>query len=131
MALENEEDEWDEKIKSSLRYSIRLLIKHPNIDPARITNILRMKPSSFGKAGTPRVTSAGKILPGVHKESGWSSGYCVERNRLFFLDVVKLIDKLKPHKDFCTRSSMVAALSISLFSCPATSILATPFDGAT
>jgi hypothetical protein len=100
MTLKDEEDEWDRKIRNSLRYSVRLLIKHPNIDPIQITDALRLKPNSSGVGDSPRMTSAGKALPGVNKESNWSHWFRVEKNRLFFSDVVKLIDKLEPHRDF-------------------------------
>ena len=100
MALNEEEDEWDEKIKQALRYSARILIKHPDIDPARITEALRLKPNMSHLAGSPRMTPKGGPLPGVYKESAWSHWYRVERNRLFFSEVGKLLDWLEPHKDF-------------------------------
>src|SRR6202035_3144157 len=77
-----------------------ILIKHPKIDPAGITELLRLKPNSAGMVGSRRMTPDGKPLPGLHKESGWSHWFRVERNRRFFQDVVKVIDKLEPHRDF-------------------------------
>lgn len=100
MAVNEEEDEWDEKIRQALRYSVRILIKHPNIDPARITETLHLKPNISGVAGSQRATPAGKSLPSLYKESGWSHWFKVERNRRFFEDVVKLIDRLEPHQEF-------------------------------
>ena len=50
---------------------------------------------------------------------------------VFFSDVVKLIDRLEPHKDFLHGTVEPVAPSISSFTCPVTSILATPFGGAT
>ena len=83
MALGDEEDEWDRKIKDPLRYSIWLLFKHPNIDPQRITENLGLKPNSSGMVGSPRITPIGKPLPGLHKESVWSCWFRTERNRCF------------------------------------------------
>ncbi len=100
MALDDEDDKWDEEIKRALRYSIRLMIKHPNIDPARITEELLLKPNLSHLAGSPRMTPKATPLPGVYRESAWSHWFRVERNRLFFADVVKLIDRLEPHKNF-------------------------------
>ena len=100
MTLEDGEDEWDEKIKDSLRYEVRLMIKHPNIDPAEITKTLGLKPNVSGIVGSRRMTPAGKPLPSVYRESGWSHWFRVERNRRFFQDVVKVIDKIEPHRDF-------------------------------
>src|SRR5689334_9034890 len=96
----DDQDEWEEEIKRSLRYHVGLLIKHPNIDPARLTERLRLQPDSFQIAGAPRMTPKGNPLPGMHRESGWSHWFGVERNRFFFEDVAKLIDILEPHKDF-------------------------------
>jgi hypothetical protein len=76
------------------------MIKHPNIDPARITEKLQIKPNISGVAGSRRITPAGKSLLSTYKESEWSHWFRVERNRLFFLDVVKIIDRLELHKDF-------------------------------
>jgi hypothetical protein len=100
MALGDEEDEWAEQIKHSLRYSVRLMIKHPNIDPTRITEALGLKPNTSGIVGSWRKTPTGKSLPVTYKESGWSHWFRVERNRFFFQDVVKVIDKLEPQRDF-------------------------------
>lgn len=100
MALGDDEDEWEEKIRNSLRYSIRLLIKHPNIDPADITGTLRMTPRYAGIAGSRRTTSAGRALLSVRDVSEWTHTFDVKRNRLFFQDVVKMIDRLEPHRDF-------------------------------
>jgi hypothetical protein len=100
MALDDEDDKWEEEIKRSLRYEIRLLIKHPEMDPARITEELRLKPNLSHRVGKPRMTPKGGPLPGLYRESAWSHWFRVERNRLFFADVVKLIDRLEPHKNF-------------------------------
>jgi hypothetical protein len=99
MVVDNE-DEWDERIRQSLRYGVRILIKHPNINPTKITETLGLLPNLFHVAGTPRMTPKGKLLDGVHKLSTWSCWYDVTRNRLFFRDVVKLIDKFEAHRDF-------------------------------
>jgi hypothetical protein len=41
----------------------------------------------------------GVILPGLHRTSSWSHSYRVERHRHFFSEIVKIIDRLEPHKD--------------------------------
>jgi hypothetical protein len=46
------------------------------------------------------MTPTGLSLPGVYKESAWSHWFRVERNRPFFTDIVKLIDRIEPHKQF-------------------------------
>jgi hypothetical protein len=84
------------------RYQVRLLIKHPEIDPARITNTLGLTPNISVIAGSSRETPAGTVLPGVHKVSLWSHSFNVNGNRLFFSTIVEMIDKLEPQKTLLT-----------------------------
>jgi hypothetical protein len=81
-----------------LKYQVRLLIKHPDIDPARITSSLGLDPNISAIAGSARETPAGTILSGVHKVSLWSHSFGVKGNRRFFSDVEKMIKKLESHK---------------------------------
>jgi hypothetical protein len=69
---------------NGFRYVVRLLIKHPHIDPARITAGLELPPNHFHVAGGIRTTPTGQVLPGLHKESSWSHSFRVEGNRGFF-----------------------------------------------
>jgi hypothetical protein len=90
--------ESDFEKNESFRFGIRLLIKHPNIDPDRITKTLQLTPDLSAKMGGVRKNPAGVVLPGLHKHSVWSHSFRVERNRFFFSEAVKLIDRLEPHK---------------------------------
>jgi hypothetical protein len=45
-----------------------------NIDPAKITEMLRLQPNIFHVAGTSRSTPTGDPLPGVYRES--ASSHC-------------------------------------------------------
>ena len=54
------------------RFSIAVIIKHPNIDPAEITKALSLTPSVALKAGDTRLTPRGTVLAGVHKGTTWS-----------------------------------------------------------
>jgi hypothetical protein len=83
---------------SELRYSVRLLIHHPHIDPDRITETLGLTPHLSAIAGSVRKAPNGVILPGRHRTSVWSHSFSVERHRHFFSEVVKMIDRLEPHK---------------------------------
>jgi len=85
---------------SELRYEVRLLIRHPNIDPDRITETLGSTPHLSAMAGGVRKAPNGVILAGHHKFSVWSYCFDVEGNRLFFSDIGKMIDRLEPHKAF-------------------------------
>ena len=93
-------DQWDHETDEALRYVIRLMIKHPNIDPARITETLGLVPTVSGIVGSRQMTPAGKALLSVHPVSAWSHWFQVDKRRLFFTDVVKIVDRLEPHKDF-------------------------------
>jgi hypothetical protein len=94
MVTELPTDEED----NGLRYSIRLLIKHPSIDPDRITETLGLAPHLSAIAGSERTTPTGTVLPGPHKVSVWSHSFDVKGKRRFFSDVDAMIDRLEPHK---------------------------------
>jgi hypothetical protein len=87
---------------NELRYEVRLLIRHPNIDPDRITETLGLTPHLSAKAGSVRKAPNGVVLPGLHKFSVWSHSFRVEEHRHFFTDVEKMIDRLEPHKALLT-----------------------------
>jgi hypothetical protein len=87
---------------SSLRYQIRLVIHHPDIDPDRITKTLGLASHAVAIKGGVRKTPKGTPLPGLHRTSAWSHWFGVDRHRHFFSEVVKMIDRLEPHKALLT-----------------------------
>ena len=93
-------EEWDFEKNESLRFKIRLLIRHPTIDPDLITSTLQLRPHLSAMVGSVRKTPKGAVLSGLHKDSIWSHSFRVEKNRWFFSDAAKLINKLEPHKAF-------------------------------
>jgi hypothetical protein len=92
--------QMDDNELDGMRYEVRLLIRHPTIDPDRITNTLRLKPHLSAMVGSARTNSSGDVLPGLHKDSVWSVDFGVGKNRRFLSDIAKLIEKLEPHKVF-------------------------------
>lgn len=82
------------------KYRLRLLIKHPNIDPREITTSLELMPNAFAKAGTVRATPTGTVLPGEHEVSMWSHWVEVSGKRQFFSGFSELMNKLETHKAF-------------------------------
>jgi hypothetical protein len=52
-------------------YSISLRLKHPTLDPKRITGALHRKPTRAWMAGDARQTPTGEPLPGTYAESYW------------------------------------------------------------
>jgi hypothetical protein len=90
----------DDRPEGELKYRIRLLIKHPIMDPAAITSKLGFKPGLVWTAGTRRKTPAGTPLPGVHKTSAWGYWFDVEGGRFFSQDVLKLLLQLEERAEF-------------------------------
>jgi len=62
------------------RPSARLLITHPDIDPAAITERLGIQPAHCSKKGEPRKTPRGTPLPGVYPDTRWSISFPNEEN---------------------------------------------------
>ncbi len=56
---------------SEYEFTISLRMRHPSIDPARITRTLAMEPQHTWQAGAPRRGPAGEALEGVYRESYW------------------------------------------------------------
>ena len=79
-----------------LKFAIVLMIKHPDMDPARISMELGLQPWHSWKACEPRVTPFGKRLPGVNPTSYWVSREEVTGKRLFFENVLELVGRLEP-----------------------------------
>ncbi|HEY3784114.1 MAG TPA: DUF4279 domain-containing protein [Steroidobacteraceae bacterium] len=57
---------------SDYEFTIALCIRHPTIDPSRITDSLGIEPQHTWKAGEPRCDAAGAELEGVYRESYWT-----------------------------------------------------------
>jgi Domain of unknown function (DUF4279) len=56
---------------SEYEFTMSLRLRHPAIDPSRITQTLGIEPQHTWKAGDPRRDPAGGALGGVHRESYW------------------------------------------------------------
>ena len=52
-------------------FEISLRIRHPSIDPDRISRELRLQPEHCFKAGEPRESNSGSPLTCAHAESYW------------------------------------------------------------
>jgi hypothetical protein len=90
----------DDADNAELIYGIRLLIKHPRIDPALITAGLGLTPDMSHTVGKGRKTPVGTPLPGVYKETAWGYAYEVEGERLFSGDVAEFISRLEEKAAF-------------------------------
>ncbi|HKT74246.1 MAG TPA: hypothetical protein VJQ47_15250 [Steroidobacteraceae bacterium] len=58
---------------ASLTYAASLRIRHPCLDPAKLTDTLRITPAHCWKAGEPRRSQSGSPLGGQHRDSYWSA----------------------------------------------------------
>jgi hypothetical protein len=56
---------------SEYEFTISLRIRHPSMDPQRITQTLSIEPQHTWKAGERRRAPAGGELKGVYRESYW------------------------------------------------------------
>jgi Domain of unknown function (DUF4279) len=56
---------------SEYEFTVSLRLRHPAIDPSRITQTLGIEPQHTWKAGDPRRDPAGGALEGVYRESYW------------------------------------------------------------
>jgi hypothetical protein len=83
-----------------LRYDVRLLIKHPRIDPQLISERLGLAPKVTHLAGAKRATPTGTPLSGTYRQSMWGWSARTEGKRAFFDDVVALVQQLRAHQAF-------------------------------
>jgi hypothetical protein len=58
---------------SALNYAVSLRVRHPDLDPALLTQTLRLEPLHSWRAGEPRRSAGGAALGGGHRESYWSA----------------------------------------------------------
>jgi hypothetical protein len=56
---------------SEYEFTLSLRLRHPAIDPSRITQTLGIEPQHTWKAGDPRRDPAGGALEGAYRESYW------------------------------------------------------------
>lgn len=54
------------------RYRISLSLSHPDADLRELGEVLDIRPTRAVKAGDPRITPKGTLLPGVYRESSWN-----------------------------------------------------------
>lgn len=100
------------------RFSIVLLIRHPHIDPKKISEELRLEPYGHAKSGEPRMTLQGAPLPGVHERSWWNHIFYYEGDAGFFEEMEQLVNRLALHKDFFHRIANEGGSSELFFEFP-------------
>lgn len=58
---------------SAYTYAMTLRARHPSVDPAILTETLKLDPAHTWKAGEPRLSQTGTPLGGRHRDSYWSA----------------------------------------------------------
>src|SRR5438128_1696354 len=80
-------------------FHIRLIIKHPSLDPTLITETLKLTPHLAGMVGAPRYTPRGRPV-GFFRESAWSYWEEIRGDRHFGADLERVLGLIEPHAVF-------------------------------
>ena len=108
---------------SAYEFTVSLRIRHPTIDPDKISAALGIEPQHTWRAGEPRCDAAGAELGGGHHDSYWmgrlmdepqlsSGGASVERV------ILKTLSQLRRAQSFLAQLNAeggVAELLVSLY----------------
>jgi hypothetical protein len=86
---------------AAFRYNVIFRIRHPSIDPRKLTRRFAMKPHRSWKLGELRSLPSGRVLKTRNRDSRWSYSEDYEgRSKKFFKRVERLANRLKRHKTF-------------------------------
>jgi hypothetical protein len=85
------------------RYTIRLLIVHPDISAEEIDNRVGLTARHFWSQGEPRRTPNGRQLGGFRTETTWCHVTRTQGRRHFFAGVRDLVRHLQPRHRFLTQ----------------------------
>ena len=94
-------DETDVGATTSKRFDVELLIVHPTLDPAEISNALGLDANFSHRVGDQRKTPKGTLLSGTYQDTRWRYSRRHETPDQWFADkIAELIDRMEPHKAF-------------------------------
>ena len=107
---------------SEYEFTVSLRIRHPSIEPSRITETLGIEPQHTWKAGEPRRDPGGGDRAGVYRESYWM-GRLMDEPQLsgqvsvetVLLQTLTQLRRSQPFLEQLSAEGGVAELSISLF----------------
>jgi hypothetical protein len=108
---------------SEYEFTISLRIRHPTVDPDRITKALGIEPQHTWKAGDPRRDPGGEELEGDYRESFWMGRLMdapqLSSGRLSVESVLqRTLDQLRRSHEFLDELNTnggVAELQVSLY----------------
>lgn len=84
-------------------YSVSLHISHPDLHPDRITEELRLRPTTVHVAGSPRKTPSGAMIGGIYKESYWYGDLPKAESIDLSSFLAETAKRLHPQQSFFTR----------------------------
>jgi len=82
--------------------NIRLIIKHPTIDPGEITSVLGVRPDVCWSRGEAKITDRGEKF-GVRKYSMWSLSVPVLSHEDLSSKISSIITIIRPHHEWVSR----------------------------
>lgn len=109
---------------SDYEFTITLRIRHPDMDPVRITNVLGVDPQATWKKGDPRVSPEGEPLAGTRGESYWTGGLMPtpqlsSEHSSVEVELLKILHQLRNSNEFLLElrsGGAISELHVSLFS---------------
>jgi hypothetical protein len=96
----------------SPRFGVRVLIKHPSLNPAEITERLGLSPGMTQRAGEARRTPAGTVLKGVYRECRWGWWIRVDGSRSFSDEIRKLLNKVESQSVFLSELACTGSVEV-------------------
>lgn len=93
------------------RYRIILRIRHPKLDPAKITAALDQPPAVSWKAGDQCITPKGTQLSGVRTDGLWSLTFRYKGKKPISRSLEQIVDDLTCHKDLFYQLDHMGATS--------------------
>jgi hypothetical protein len=87
--------------RTHYHFRISLRVRHPSIEPGRITEALGMEPDRCWKAGEPRQTPTGMPLAGSNRDTYWTARITTGRWPLALNDAIhETLRGLVRHRSF-------------------------------
>jgi hypothetical protein len=108
---------------SDYEFTITLRIRHPDIDPTRITAALGIEPQATWMKGDPRLGPADEPLQGAHRDSYWTGRLMAvpqlsSEYSSVEVELLKILAQLRKSSEFLLELRAAGAtseLDVSLF----------------
>ena len=95
-------------------FEISLRIRHPSIDPRRISHELKVEPDHCFKAGEPRESSSGIAATSVHAESYWLGSLTVLTSTSSLMSGFNAPPSVSARRAKVTRTAAQMSLGVAL-----------------